>query len=57
MAPGKRLIAGDLAGNVWVFGIAGVTVLMLVWARRYRRRAPEEAATTSGVPAAAGSPS
>lgn len=57
MAPGKRLIAGDLPGNVWVYGIAGVTVLMLVWARRYRRRAPEDAATAGGVPAAAGSPS
>lgn len=54
MAPGKRLIAGDLAGNVWVFGIAGVTVLMLVWARRYRRRARRKALTAEDVPAPAG---
>jgi hypothetical protein len=40
MEPGKRLIAGDLAGNVWVYGIAAVTVLMLAWCRRYRRRRP-----------------
>lgn len=54
MAPGKRLIAGDLAGNVWIFGIAGVTVLMLVWARRYRRRARRRALTAGSVPAPAG---
>ncbi len=54
MAPGKRLIAGDLTGNVWVFGIAGVTVLMLVWARRYRRRARRRALTAESVPAPAG---
>ncbi|MBT2554323.1 hypothetical protein [Arthrobacter sp. ISL-5] len=54
MAPGKRLIAGDLAGNVWVFGIAGVTVLMLVWARRYRRRARRKALAAESVPAPAG---
>ncbi|MFI2563105.1 hypothetical protein [Paenarthrobacter sp. NPDC018779] len=28
--PDKRLVLGDLPGNVWVFGIAGVTLLMLV---------------------------
>lgn len=40
MVPGKRLITGDLAGNVWVYGIVVVTVLMLAWCRRYRRRKP-----------------
>jgi len=57
MAPGKRLIAGDLPGNVWVYGIAGVTVLMLVWARRYRRRDREDAATAGSVATPAGGPS
>jgi N-acetyl-1-D-myo-inositol-2-amino-2-deoxy-alpha-D-glucopyranoside deacetylase len=57
MEPGKRLIAGDLAGNAWVYGIVGVTVLMLVWARRYRRRAPGKAATADTVPVAADRPS
>jgi N-acetyl-1-D-myo-inositol-2-amino-2-deoxy-alpha-D-glucopyranoside deacetylase len=52
MGPGKRLIAGDVAGNVWVYGIAGVTVLMLAWCRRYRRRIPAPAPAT----AAAGQP-
>ncbi|MFF1828731.1 hypothetical protein [Paenarthrobacter sp. NPDC058040] len=28
--PDKRLVLGDLIGNIWVFGIAGVTLLMLV---------------------------
>lgn len=37
MEPGKRLIAGDLAGSVWVYGIVVVTVIMLAWCRRYRR--------------------
>jgi N-acetyl-1-D-myo-inositol-2-amino-2-deoxy-alpha-D-glucopyranoside deacetylase len=37
MESGKRLIAGDLAGGVWVYGIVAVTVIMLVWCRRYRR--------------------
>ena len=37
MEPGKRLIAGDLAGMIWVYGIVAVTVVMLVWCRRYRR--------------------
>jgi hypothetical protein len=35
---GKRLIIGDLAGNLWIFGAAAVTVAMLVWCRRYARR-------------------
>jgi hypothetical protein len=52
MEPGKRLIAGDLAGNLWVYGIAVVTVLMLAWCRRYRRRLP--AANVPGP--AAGAP-
>jgi hypothetical protein len=34
---GKRLISGDVSGNIWIYGIAGVTVLMLAWCRRYRR--------------------
>jgi hypothetical protein len=33
---GKRLVIGDAAGNIWVFGIAGITVAMLAWCRRYR---------------------
>lgn len=41
LEPGKRLISGDLPGNIWIYGIAGVTVLMLVWCRRYRRPAPQ----------------
>jgi N-acetyl-1-D-myo-inositol-2-amino-2-deoxy-alpha-D-glucopyranoside deacetylase len=36
---GKRLIIGDLAGNLWIFGAGAVTVAMLVWCRRYARRA------------------
>jgi hypothetical protein len=36
LEPGKRLIAGDLSGNIWIYGIAGATVVMLVWCRRYR---------------------
>ncbi|MFE4544545.1 hypothetical protein [Arthrobacter sp. NPDC056727] len=36
MEPGKRLIAGDLAGGIWVYGIVVVTVVMLAWCRRYR---------------------
>ena len=37
MEPGKRLIAGDLAGGIWVYGIVVVTVAMLAWCRRYSR--------------------
>jgi hypothetical protein len=33
---GKRLVIGDTAGNLWIYGIAVVTVAMLAWARRYR---------------------
>ncbi|MET3810368.1 hypothetical protein [Arthrobacter sp. UYEF3] len=38
LEPGRRLILGDLAGNLWIFGIAVVTVGMLAWCRRYARR-------------------
>lgn len=34
---GKRLIIGDLPGNLWIFGIGVVTVGMLIWCRRYAR--------------------
>lgn len=37
---GKRLIIGDLAGNLWIFGTALVTVVMLIWCRRYARGGP-----------------
>ena len=33
---GKRLIIGDLAGNVWIYGIGAVTIGMLAWCLRYR---------------------
>lgn len=33
---GKRLVIGDTSGNIWVFGIAGITLAMLAWCRRYR---------------------
>ena len=35
---GKQLILGDLPGNVWVYGIAGVTLVMLVVCRGFARR-------------------
>ena len=35
---GKRLIIGDLAGNVWVYGIAAVTLVVLAWSRRHAIR-------------------
>ena len=37
LEPGKRLIAGDISGNIWIYGIAGTSVLMLAWCRRYRQ--------------------
>lgn len=37
MESGRRLIAGDLAGSVWVYGIVVVTLGMLAWCRRYSR--------------------
>ncbi|MBO1267343.1 hypothetical protein [Arthrobacter cavernae] len=36
--PGKQLILGDPAGNIWVYGIAGVTIAMLIVAAWLRRR-------------------
>lgn len=42
LEPGKRLIVGDLPGNTWIYGIAGTTVLMLLWCRRYRRLRPPD---------------
>lgn len=36
LGEGKRLIIGDLAGNLWIYGIAVVTLVMLAWCRRYR---------------------
>ena len=44
MEPGKRLIAGDLAGSIWVYGIVVVTVAMLAWCRRYSRLVSRPAA-------------
>ncbi|MGJ3188884.1 hypothetical protein [Paenarthrobacter sp. FR1] len=34
--PAKQLVLGDTLGNVWVFGIGGVTLVMLVAASRLR---------------------
>ncbi|OFI39935.1 hypothetical protein BIU82_02535 [Arthrobacter sp. SW1] len=36
--PGKQLILGDVPGNVWVYGIAVVTLVMLVVCRGFARR-------------------
>lgn len=36
LEPGKRLVIADDAGNIWIFGIAVVTVAMLGWCWRYR---------------------
>ncbi|MFJ5954859.1 hypothetical protein ACIQC5_02755 [Paenarthrobacter sp. NPDC092416] len=36
--PRKQLVLGDLAGNVWVFGIGVTTVVMLLVASRLRLR-------------------
>ena len=36
LASGKRLIIGDLAGNLWIYGIVVVTIGMLAWGGRYR---------------------
>ncbi|MEZ2388908.1 hypothetical protein AB6813_05055 [bacterium RCC_150] len=35
---GKQLIVADVPGNVWVYGTAGVTLVMLWWCRRYGSR-------------------
>ncbi len=37
LGPGKQVLLGDLAGNTWIYGTAGVTAAMLVWCRRYAR--------------------
>ncbi|TVU65418.1 hypothetical protein FQP90_04215 [Paenarthrobacter nitroguajacolicus] len=34
--PAKQLVLGDTLGNVWVFGIGGVTLVMLVAVSRLR---------------------
>lgn len=34
---GKQLIVADLAGNVWIYGSAGITFVMLLCCRRYGR--------------------
>lgn len=36
-ATGKQLIVADVPGNVWVYGSAGITLVMLLWCRRYGR--------------------
>lgn len=36
--PDKQLVLGDAVGNIWVFGIAGVTLIMLLVASRLRAR-------------------
>ncbi|BCW49198.1 hypothetical protein [Arthrobacter sp. StoSoilB13] len=36
--PSKQLLLGDAMGNIWVFGIAAVTLIMLVVASRLRMR-------------------
>lgn len=36
--PDKQLLLGDAVGNVWVFGIAVVTLIMLLVASRLRKR-------------------
>ncbi|MDR6685042.1 N-acetyl-1-D-myo-inositol-2-amino-2-deoxy-alpha-D-glucopyranoside deacetylase [Arthrobacter sp. 1088] len=36
--PSKQLLLGDAMGNTWVFGIAAVTLIMLVVASRLRMR-------------------
>jgi hypothetical protein len=33
---GKRLVIGDAAGSLWIYGIALLTLAMLAWAWRYR---------------------
>lgn len=34
---GKQLIVADVPGNIWVYGSAGITFVMLLWCRRYGR--------------------
>lgn len=45
----KQLVLGDAAGNVWVFGIAAVTLVMLVAASR-RRAGWTAAGAVAGEP-------
>jgi hypothetical protein len=40
LEPGRRLIIGDLAGSLWIYGIVAVTLVMLVRCRRYRQPRP-----------------
>jgi hypothetical protein len=49
MESGKRLIAGDLAGSIWVYGTVVVTVGMLAWCRRYSL--PSSGGTAARPPA------
>ncbi len=34
-SPGKQLVIGDVSGNVWLFGIPALTLVMLWWCRRF----------------------
>ncbi|VXC74289.1 conserved membrane hypothetical protein [Arthrobacter sp. 9V] len=49
--PAKQLIPGDTVGNVWVFGIGGVTLIMLVVISRLvlSRTRPERTAAAAAV--------
>lgn len=33
---GKRILIADTAGNIWLFGVAAMTVATLIWCQRYR---------------------
>ncbi|MEV7660903.1 hypothetical protein [Paenarthrobacter sp. NPDC089316] len=45
--PAKQLVLGDAVGNVWVFGIGAVTLVMLVAASRLRAVRPVAAAAVA----------
>ncbi|WP_458109037.1 hypothetical protein M1D51_07080 [Arthrobacter sp. R3-55] len=45
--PAKQLVLGDAVGNVWVFGIAAVSLVMLVAASRLRTGRPAAAAVAA----------
>jgi hypothetical protein len=45
--PAKQLVLGDAVGNVWVFGIAAVSLVMLVAASRLRTGGPAAAAVAA----------
>lgn len=47
LEPGRRLIIGNLAGSLWIYGIAAVTLVLLVWCRRYRQQPPAQPAVGS----------